>query len=234
MTIFDYTFKYPTLDRYSDENGRKYILPDGSHVSSVTTILGATKSIESKEALDGWRKFKGDKEADRIRNEAAAVGHIIHTKLEQHLLGNELSWGSNLIQKVAKKMTETIIREALPRIEKIYGLESMLYIEGLYAGAADLVVQMDNEIIIGDFKNSLKIKDEKYLDDYFGQLCAYAIAHNHMFDTDIKSARIMMVARPDTLGNCAYKEFILEGEQFKKFSNLWLNRVDNYYKNFKK
>lgn len=230
MIIFDKSFTYPKLERIDSPDGRKYVTPDGEALASVTTILGATKSDESKKALESWAKRVGQKEADNIKNTAAAVGTIIHNQLEKYLLGEELKWGNNMIQKVARKMTDTIISQGLSKITRIYGMEVPLYMEHLYAGTADLIIEVDGKILIGDFKNSLKIKKEEHLDDYYAQLTFYALAHNNMFGTNINSGLIMMVARPnESTGLCDYKEFELTPAKFSKFEDMCYIRLEEYY-----
>ena len=230
MINFDKTFTYPTLERIDSPTGRKYITPEGEALPSVTTILSATKSEESKKALEGWAKRLGQKEADNVKNTAAAIGTIIHNQLEKYMLGEELKWGNNLIQKVAKKMVDTVIEHGISKITKVYGLETPLFYSGLYAGSADLIIEIDGKIVIGDFKNSLKIKKEEYLSDYYCQLCAYGLAFNNMFGTKINSGIIMMVARPnETTGICEYKEFNLDPDKFSKFEDLWYSRLEQFY-----
>lgn len=230
MIIFDKSFKYPKLERIDSPTGRKYVTPFGEALPSVTTILGATKSAESAKALENWAKRIGQKEADNIKNTAAAVGTIIHTQLERYMLDEELKWGNNMIQRVARKMTETIIEQGISKITKVYGLEAPLFYTGLYAGSADLIIEIDGKILIGDFKNSLKIKKEEHLDDYYTQLTAYGLAFNNMFGANINSGLIMMVARPnETTGNCEYKEFELTPTKFSKYEDLWHNRLEQFY-----
>jgi genome maintenance exonuclease 1 len=229
--IFDKTYKYPKLERVDSPEGRRYVTPSGLAVPSVTTILDKTKSEEKKQVLENWAKrVGGQQQADAIKNGAAALGTVIHNQLEKYMLGEELVWGNNLIQKLAKKMVEKVIAEGIPNIERVFGLESALYVDNLYAGTADLIVQIDGKLMIADFKNSIKMKKEEYLEDYYTQLVAYSIAHNSMFGTDIDSGRIMMVARPDeSTGVCEYKEFDLTPEKFKIYEEKWLSRIEQYY-----
>jgi genome maintenance exonuclease 1 len=56
-------FKYKALERATVDGSRKYATPDGEKLPSVTTILDATKSEESKQALANWRKRVGHAKA---------------------------------------------------------------------------------------------------------------------------------------------------------------------------
>ena len=57
------------------------------------------------------------------------------------------------------------------------------------------------------------------------QLSAYAMAHNILFNTQITKGVVMMCSKDNY-----YQEFIVEGEEFKKYAHNFLRRVDEYYK----
>ena len=59
-------YDYTPLNRTTIEGKRHYALPDGSKVPSVTTILDRTKSEESKQALQNWRRAIGEAKAQQI------------------------------------------------------------------------------------------------------------------------------------------------------------------------
>ena len=60
----------------------------------------------------------------------------------------------------------------------------VIHYPGLYAGATDLVGVYDYEDSIIDFKQSNKPKRKEWIDDYFMQLGAYAMAHNYVYQTE--------------------------------------------------
>ena len=62
-------FEYKTIKRVDSESGRVYDIND-EKLPSVTTILGATKSEESKAKLAAWRQREGEIKADKIRDDA--------------------------------------------------------------------------------------------------------------------------------------------------------------------
>jgi genome maintenance exonuclease 1 len=75
-----------------------------------------------------------------------------------------------------------------------------------------------------DFKQTNKPKRREWIEDYCLQLAAYAMAHNTVHRTSIQKGVIMMVT-PDSY----YQEFIIEGEELKKYMHEFLRRVDQYY-----
>ncbi|MAL46848.1 MAG: hypothetical protein CME98_22980, partial [Hyphomonas sp.] len=79
-------FDYQTIKRVTLPSGRVYDIND-EKLPSVTTILSATKSEESKAKLAAWRQREGEKKADQIRDDAAARGTIMHRILEGYVKG---------------------------------------------------------------------------------------------------------------------------------------------------
>ena len=77
-----------------------------------------------------------------------------------------------------------------------------------------------------DFKQTNKFKKREWIDDYFIQLTAYANAHNEVYGTKIRKGVILMCTADNI-----YQEFIIEGTEFDKYSDMWFKRVEKYYMN---
>jgi genome maintenance exonuclease 1 len=82
----------------------------------------------------------------------------------------------------------------------------------------------EGEEAIIDFKTSKKIKPRKWIEDYFMQGCAYALAHNEMFGSNIKKVAILMIDRE---GN--YADFVIKDDEFEEYCNKWSDRLADYY-----
>jgi hypothetical protein len=217
-------YKYPTLERVTQENGtRHYICDQQIPHASVTTILGAT---EDKKGLMEWRAWVGDKKADQIRDEAAGLGSLMHTHLENYMMGEERPRGSNVVRQMASNMADVIIAQGLTQVSEVWAMEEMLYFPGLYAGTADLIGIHDGQPAIMDYKTTNKMKSKDKINNYACQLAAYALAHNELFDTEIKRGVIFMVAR-----DLSYQEYVFEGDEFEAAVKEWLDRLDIFFKN---
>ena len=122
-------YPYKHYNRFSDTTGRKYLV-DNIKVPSVTTILGATKD---KRFLDNWRRKVGNAEADRIMQQASAIGTEMHQVLEYHLTGqgyyNAMEEGTK-----PRMMAKTILDNI--KIDEVWGNEISLEYENKYAGTA--------------------------------------------------------------------------------------------------
>jgi genome maintenance exonuclease 1 len=215
-------FEYKTLERVTHEDGNRfYVCPQGNNLSSVTTILSATAD---KTGLLEWRKWVGDKKADQIRDEATGLGTLMHTHLENYMMGIERPGGSNLVRQMAKNMADQIIERGLVHVSEVWAMEEMLYFPGLYAGTADLIGIHNGRPVIMDYKTTNKMKSKDKINDYACQLAAYAMAHNELFGTDIQGGVIFMVAR-----DLKFEEYVFEGLEFKAATDEWMQRLDTFY-----
>ena len=170
-------FTYVSLRQNDTPEGRHYVYGE-QKLPSVTTILSATK--EDREALDAWIERVGQEEADRIKNEAAAVGTHMHNVIERMVAYRDLPRPTNWQMVKGYEMGYRLINRYFQNINEIWGSEVSLYYPEKYAGTTDLVgVYRDKPAII-DFKQSNRPKKRQWIDDYFCQLAAYALAHDEL------------------------------------------------------
>ena len=170
------SYRYPKTQREKIEGKRHYVF-DKEKLPSVTTILSATESDEKRESLAAWRLKVGEDNATRIVDESAARGTAMHKILEKYVLG-EGYLDETSVGKQAHNMAIQVIQSGLSNVTEFYGTECTLYYPGLYAGQTDLVGIHKGQDAIIDFKQTNKPKRREWIDDYFMQLSAYAMAHN--------------------------------------------------------
>ena len=221
-------YAYPILERVDTEIGRHYLDSTNKPVPSVTTVLSGTS--KSKDGLIQWRNRVGDEEADRVIKQSTDIGTAVHEAIEKFL--NKESWndfGDTSDQIMAKNISHKFVNDALDGITEIWGLEVGLILDNLYAGTADCVGLYKNIPTLIDFKTAKKIKKRDWIEDYFLQGCAYANAHNVMFETDIQQIVILMVDR-----NLIFQEYIVRPTEFSYLTRKWKNRLiefNNKYNN---
>jgi len=221
-------FNYVELKKQSVDGSRKYLTPDGYAVPSVTTILDATKSEESKKALQDWRNRVGHVKAQAITAEAAGRGTRMHKWLENYIKTGETGEpGTNPYSLQSHKMAQSIITKGLVKCDEYWGTEVSLYFPQVYAGTTDLVGVHDGDEAIMDHKQTNKPKKREWIDDYFIQTAAYATAHNEVWGTNIRKGVIFMCSADNE-----YQEFIIEGLEFDKYVNKWFERLEQYYSKF--
>jgi len=224
MIKWNKLYTYPKSVRSLDKGKRHYEV-GSEKLPSVTTILGQTQSIEKRESLAKWIAKKGQKEADRVKNEAAARGSAMHSILEHHVLGNNTLDLTDVGQE-AHRMANVVIEKGLTDLDEIWGSEVVLSYPGLYAGQTDLCgVYQGRESII-DFKQSNKPKREEWIEDYYYQMVAYAMAHDAIHGTQIEQGVVLMCT-PDLF----FQKFVLNGARFRQYKWKWLWRLSEFYKN---
>ena len=128
---------YPELDLV-EKNGKRYYLDSNNHpVPSVTTILSLTSN---KSGVNEWRKRVGSKNADEIVHDSTVIGSAVHEAIENYL--SDQKWDSfdrDRLGLISKSITNKFIETGLTDISQIWGLESGLILDGLYAGTADCI-----------------------------------------------------------------------------------------------
>lgn len=219
--LFNPKYKYESLKRVESNGKRLYETPAGA-VASVTTILDTTKD---KTFLMEWRKRVGDAEANRISKEAAGLGTLMHLHLENYVIGKPRPEGNNLVQTMARDMADTMINQAFVHVNEVWGIEASLFYPGLYAGTSDMIGVWNGKPAIIDHKTTNKPKKKEWIEDYFLQCCAYALAHNEVHGTDISTCAINIIDREANL-----QSFVIEGTEFDHYCELWTKRVDQFYK----
>ena len=224
MTLIVERFPYNALSRSNIDGQRKYNTPNGA-VPSVTTILDKTKD---KSHLIAWKKRVGEAKAQEIVTEAASVGTRMHKYLEDYVeTGEWVEPGSNPYAQQAHKMATQIREQALAHVDEIWGSEVNLYMPGIYAGTTDLVGTYKGNPAILDFKQTNKPKKKEWVEDYFLQLTAYALAHNELYGTDIREGHVFMCSR-----DLEYQQFDLWPDEFNTWANRWWSRCEEYYSKF--
>ena len=192
----------------------------GIRLPSVTTILAKTKD---QAYLTKWKNKVGHEEAERIKNLSSKRGTAMHKFIEKYI---QESGYEDLteIGVEAKPMAEKIIEIGLTPVSEYYGSEVTVHYPGLYAGSTDLVcLHNDLETII-DFKQANRPKEEEWIEDYFLQIAAYAMAHDYVYKSRIRQG-IIMICTPDRY----YQEFKFQDAELRKWKHKFLKRLDEYY-----
>jgi genome maintenance exonuclease 1 len=154
---------------------------------------------------------------------AAARGTAMHTILEKYILEEGYLDLTN-VGRQAHNMALRVIEQGLCNVTEFFGSECTLYYPGLFAGQTDLIGMHKNEMAVIDFKQTNKPKKREWIEDYCLQLAAYGMAHDFVYRTAITKGVIMMCSKDNY-----YQEFVIAGEEYRKYKHKWLERVNEYY-----
>jgi CRISPR/Cas system-associated exonuclease Cas4 (RecB family) len=214
-------FNYPHLTAAPFKGMRFYETPEGKFYPSITTVLGGTMPAEKQLALKNWQTSLGMDVAQKKTKDAADHGTAVHLLTERYLKKEPLQQAGENI-KFEDMAAFNALKLKLKKIEEIWGQEVALYSDILgVAGRTDLIGVYKGKPSIIDFKTSGRIKSEKDIEDYRLQLCAYAIMHNEMFNTDIQDGVILM-----TSAGGFPQEFNVDLSQYVE---KLARRVDEFY-----
>jgi len=216
-------YKYPISTKSLIEGNRHYDVSN-EILPSVTTILQATQGEEKKASLAKWRQKVGENEAERIRDEAAARGTAMHKFLEYYIRNEKLLDLSDEGQ-AARSMGQAIINQGFKDLSEVWGSEAVLFYPGLYAGQTDLCGIYSGRESIIDFKQTNKPKKIEWVEDYFLQLAAYAMAHDIIYGTCVDQGVILMCSKDGF-----FQKFTSTGKEFTRYKHKFLERIDKFYR----
>jgi len=215
--VINKKYPYKHYNRFSDTTGRKYLV-DNVKVPSVTTILSATKDMRQ---LNNWRRRVGEKEADRIMNQASTIGTEMHQVLEYYLSGggyyNDMEEGAK-----PRMMAKTILDNI--KIDEVWGNEISLEYQNKFAGTCDMTAVVYGKPSIVDWKQANRPKKEEWVDDYKHQLGAYYLAHTANYGP-IEQGVVSICTR-----DLKYQEFRLSEADLKEYADKFLNRLEQFNK----
>lgn len=208
-----------------ETNERKYIdgigvyQIGGVNYASVTSILAATKSEESKLALQRWRDKVGEDEAERISKAACERGTAVHSCCEALLRGE--------VEPEIDEIARPFWLNMQPHVLKLKPdyIETFTYYPELkYAGRFDVFGTYDGQPnTIVDFKTASKPTRMEWIDDYWLQVAAYAGAIEQTLGVATDRAVIITVTATTA------QEFSIDRTQLDKHWERWQIRVEQFW-----
>ena len=212
-------YNYLQGTQIMDQGSRIYDVA-GYRLPSVTTVLGKTKN---QQFLKDWKAKVGEAEAERIKNLSSKRGTSMHKFLEHYILGTGYDDLTGLGQE-AKAMAEKVIEIGLAPVEEYYGSEVTMYYPGLYAWSTDLVCSHNGVDAIVDFKQANRPKKKEWIEDYYLQIAAYAMAHDYVHESAIQKG-VIMICTPDLY----FQEYRIQDHELREWKHRFLVRLDMYY-----
>lgn len=155
-----------------DLHGTKYINQEGKRVPSVTTIINGHLGW-NKQALLGWTKrmMLGGQDSDKVLDEAAQVGTLLHLLIEGHQQGFDIDTKdySYNQEKAAMKAFAGYLQWYEKVQFKPLRNELVLVNEEMQVGGTiDCIARMGDDLVVVDWKTSRYLYSENKL-----QLAAY-------------------------------------------------------------
>ena len=165
---------------------RFYILPDGTKLPSITTVLSYSKS----ESLKVWKEKVGEAEAKKISRKAANRGTKLHNVCESYVANLGIPQGTfpdtlELFKKIQPLLDK--------HVNNIKVQERTLFSKRIgVAGKTDLIAGWDGILSVIDYKSSSKPKPREWILDYLAQATAYALMYQDMFGVSVPQIVIII------------------------------------------
>ena len=202
-------------------------------VASVSRVLSATMSDESKEALARWEAEKialmGEFYFKQYKEAMFSRGKTLHSMLETFLETRTLPTVKDLDDEVSKRHLLSISR-------MIHGVDAPLIIESAlthpdlgYSGIVDCVAVINNTVTLIDWKTSDKVKNTvSALYDNPLQLAAYIGAFNR--DPAYEHLGNITHGAVAVVYNSGYPAMIhsFSGDQLCRYWDQWCLRLEQY------
>ena len=219
----------PDLNTKNIDGKRHYLVPDprtGEESTlaypSITTLLG----WYSAPGIAQWRKKVGADEANKITTQAARRGTTVHKIVEDY---------------ITNKVTEDYLHDLMPTyksdflkfqkiidssIGTIHGIEMALWSHRYHvAGRTDCIAEWNGELSVLDWKTSRRVKERKYIENYFLQGTFYAMAYEEITGEKVKLLNIVMVPENDPT--------IIFTEKVDDWREKLQHKVSKWYKEVK-
>ena len=214
----------PDLKQINFLERRVYKRGEGVYYPSVTTIL---QYMPKNKFFESWLKDVGHS-ADLIMRRAGKEGTQVHEAAEELVKGKEISWMDNYGNaKYSQIVWEMILKFAdfwkTYKPELISTEEFVWSDKHKYAGTADLVVKMNNEVWLLDIKTSNSIHKSFDL-----QLSSYAKALEESKGVKIERTGIIWL-KAHSRGPSKQKN-VMQGKGWKI---LQIDDIDNNFELFK-
>ncbi len=173
---------------------QKYRLVDGTIVPSVTTII--QELGWNKNALVAWarREALAGNDPNKVRDQAADVGSLVHALIEAHFKGTEVDLSEYSEQNINKAKTcfSNFLKWKENHIQEVWYSELQLVSETYrYGGTIDFVGLIDGVPSLLDFKSSsgvwpeYKIQVAAYQNLYFEYSgCGRTKLQGHLLQLD--------------------------------------------------
>lgn len=190
--MFTYN-RLPTFPEKKKEvaNHRFYFDPvQKVWLPSVTTTL----KVLDRKGIEEWEERVGLKKANKIKQEAATRGDVVHNLIEQYLQ-NKLDKDNlppNLLTP-HRKLFNQLRMQCNAHVNNVILQEDFLFSNEIgVAGKVDLVADYDGECSIIDFKTATNVKKDEYIESYKIQVALYGAMVKEMYDIDIKQGVILI------------------------------------------
>jgi hypothetical protein len=238
--------KKKILQRIDTPSGRAYaLIQEGNKtlfLPSVTSVL----SLKHSKHLAELEQKIGKEDLQRISERAAKRGTAMHLFLENYMICMKHKGDpDSCLLYTQRKSTDALLHEMdkdrvdtgrslfynvfhsgiFDKIKKVIFTEKFLHSEKyLFAGTTDFgFLDIQDYIVITDFKSASSPRDEETIDKYKCQVAAYAIAFEEMYKKPVQRGEVW-ISHPDGMQCIEVK-----GQEMEEKKNEFVQLCEAYH-----
>ena len=206
--------QYQTLSELNKIEGVKSL-------PSVSKIFQATdpRTIQMVKLMKDKKSAQG-----AVIREAVKTGTQSHKVLETKKVTKTEDPAKNLLLEA---VLEEYHKSFDPIIEETYAKEKGVYYPSQYKGKFDSTGVINGKTTLWDYKKTNAPKRKSNMQTYFKQICAYALAHNLIYENQIEQVGVLNIFGK-TAEQVSSQVILLTVEELQHYTELFNNDLAKY------
>ena len=168
-------------------------LPELNKIEGVRALPSVSKIFQTVDKgvqqMVRLMKDKNSKQGAIIR-QAVNTGTAAHKVLENKQVIKTEDTAKNLLMEA---VLEEYHKSFDPIIEEEFAKEKGVYYPQQYKGKFDSVGIIEGKTTLWDYKKTNAPKKKSNMQTYFKQICAYALAHNTIYENQIEQVGVLNI-----------------------------------------
>lgn len=168
-------------------------LPELNKIEGVRALPSVSKIFQTVDKgvqqMVRLMKDKNSKQGAIIR-QAVNTGTAAHKVLENKKVIKTEDTAKNLLMEA---VLEEYHKSFDPIIEEEFAKEKGVYYPQQYKGKFDSVGIIEGKTTLWDYKKTNAPKKKSNMQTYFKQICAYALAHNTIYENQIEQVGVLNI-----------------------------------------
>lgn len=202
-------------------------LPQLNKIEGVKTLPSVSKIFQTVDKgvqqMVRLMKDKNSKQGAIIRK-AVNTGTAAHKVLENKQVIKTEDTAKNLLMEA---VLEEYHKSFDPIIEEEFAKEKGVYYPQQYKGKFDSVGIIEGKTTLWDYKKTNAPKRKANMQTYFKQICAYALAHNTIYENQIEQVGVLNIfgKTPEQVSS---QVIMLTLEELEYYTNLFNSDLTKY------
>ena len=204
-------------------------LPELNKIEGVKSLPSVSKIFQTvdKQSIQFVKMLKDKNSAQgKIVREAVKTGTQAHKVLETKKVVKTEDPAKNLLLEA---VLEEYHNSFDPIIEETFAKEKGVYYPAQYKGKFDSTGVINGKTTLWDYKKTNAPKRKSNMQTYFKQICAYAMAHNLIYENQIEQVGVLNIFGK-TAEQVSSQVILLSMEELAHYTALFNEDLTKYNK----